>query len=46
MNQYIHGNVTIVVRRPVLTDSERTKREANILTALQQYGKAEKGQNK
>ncbi len=40
MNKYIIGNATVVVSRPVLSESEQAKREGVILTALQQYGKA------
>jgi len=40
MNKYIHGNATIVVHRPSLTADERSKRENQILTALQQFGRA------
>lgn len=40
MNEYIHGNVTIVVSRPSLTAEERARREKQILTALQQFGRA------
>lgn len=35
-----HGNATIVISRPELTEAERAKREAKILLALQQFGKA------
>lgn len=40
MKQYIVGNATVVISRPVLTKSEQSKREGVILTVLQQYGKA------
>lgn len=40
MTEYKIGNVTIVISRPVLSESERAKREGVILNALQQYGKA------
>lgn len=39
MKEYIIGNATIVVSRPVLSESERAKREGAILNALQQYGR-------
>lgn len=38
-NIYKVGNATIIVNRPALTPQEREKREALILTALNQYGK-------
>lgn len=34
-----HGNVTIVLHRPELTEEERKKSETNILRAMQQIGK-------
>lgn len=40
MKEYIIGNVTVMVSRPMLTESERAKREGVILNELQQYGKA------
>ena len=40
MKEYIVGNVTIVISRPALTQSEQSKREGVILTALQQFGKS------
>ena len=39
MKEYIIGNATIVISRPVLSETERAKREGVILTALQQYGR-------
>lgn len=36
MNQ----NAVVCIHRPELTAKEREKREQNILTALQQFGKA------
>lgn len=36
---YKIGNVTVIVSRPSLSESERKKRENVILTALNQYGK-------
>lgn len=32
-----HGNVTIVIHRPELTDKERTKRENAVEAALSSY---------
>lgn len=40
MKEYIVGNATVVISRPVLTKSEQSKREGVILTALQQFGKS------
>ena len=39
-NTYTYGNAIIHVYRPELTEEERAKREANLLTALEQFGKA------
>lgn len=36
---YQIGNATVIVTRPVLSESERKKRENAILSALHQYGK-------
>lgn len=33
-------NFTITVRRPILSDSERKKREQQVIKALEQFGKA------
>lgn len=40
MKEYIVGNAIICVTRPVLTEAERQKSEARIMTSLQLYGKA------
>lgn len=40
MKEYRHGNVVLKIYRPELSDSERAKREQQILNTLQQYGKA------
>lgn len=40
VNEYRHGNAIIYVYRPELTEEERAKRERNLLSALEQYGKA------
>lgn len=40
MKKYIHGNAVIVVHRPELTTEDQKKREGQILTVLQQFGKA------
>lgn len=40
VTQYTFGNAIIEVHRPELTAEERARREAQILIALQQYGKA------
>lgn len=37
---YQHGNIEIVVYRPILEDDERKKREKNLERALMEYGKA------
>ena len=34
------GNVTVYVHRPILTESERAKRTAELVSALSRYGKA------
>lgn len=34
-----HGNVEIVVYRPVLDDNERKRRERNLIKALEHFGK-------
>lgn len=34
-----HGNVEIVVYRPVLDEKERAKREGNLTRALERFGK-------
>lgn len=33
------NNYTIVIRRPILTDSERQKREQDVITALERFEK-------
>lgn len=33
-------NYTIVIRQPILNDSERAKREKEVVTALARFGKA------
>ena len=35
-----HGNCTITVHRPILTDEERIKREEEIKRALAEFGRA------
>ena len=40
MTEYRIGNAIVVVHRPELTEEERAKREAKVLLALQQFGKA------
>lgn len=39
VTHYTHGNAEIVVYRPVLDDKERKKREAEIIRALEDFGK-------
>ena len=34
-----HGNVVIVMYRPILDEKERTKRENNLTRALERFGK-------
>lgn len=34
-----HGNVEIVVYRPILDEKERAKREGNLTMALERFGK-------
>lgn len=41
MKEYIIGNATVVIRRPNLTAEEQARREGQILTALQLFGKAQ-----
>jgi hypothetical protein len=31
---------TVTIRRPILSDSERTKREREVVQALERFGKA------
>ena len=31
---------TVTIRRPILSDSERTKREQEVVQALERFGKA------
>lgn len=33
------SNYTIVIRRPILTDSERQKREQDVVKALERFAK-------
>lgn len=33
-------NFTVTIHKPILTDSERTKREQEAIKALERYGKA------
>ena len=39
IKEYKYGNATIVVYRPILADDERQKRERQIQTALNLFGK-------
>ena len=39
MKEYKIGNAIVVVTRPELTDEERAKREDNVRTALQIFGR-------
>lgn len=39
VTRYTHGNAEIVVYRPVLDEKERAKREAEIIRALEDFGK-------
>jgi hypothetical protein len=39
VTHYKHGNAEIVVYRPVLDEKERAKREAEIIRALEDFGK-------
>ena len=34
-----YGNVTIILHRPELTEEEKKRSEANVLTAMQHIGK-------
>ena len=40
MKKYIHGNAVICVTRPELSAEDQKKQEGQILTVLQQFGKA------
>lgn len=42
-NEYKIGNAIVIVKRPTLTDEERAKREDNLRTALQIFGKQSGG---
>lgn len=33
------SSYTVVIRRPILTDSEREKREQDVIKALERFGK-------
>ena len=46
VNEYKHGNVTIVVYRPELDEQEFKKQQDRILVALQQFGKEVKENEK
>lgn len=35
-----HGNCTITIHRPILSQTEREKRERRVVTALAQYGRS------
>lgn len=40
MKRYEYGNAVIVVHRPELSHEDQKKREGQILTVLQQFGRA------
>lgn len=40
------GNATVCIHQPILTESERTKVEENIVSALSRFGKAVIGEMK
>lgn len=39
------NNFTVTIHKPILTDSERNKREQEVLTALERFGKAKEKTN-
>ena len=34
------GNATVIIHRPILTESERAKRTEELVSALSRYGRA------
>lgn len=40
MKEYQIGNAVVCITRPTLTEKDRKNREARIVNALQQFGKA------